>query len=372
MSCTKTGLFAAMPNERFLELLIKQLTADISKDELAELQDLLAAEEANRWQYEIFKDYWKPDEQHYLDSDQMFRKIRSSISLPEKETQIFHIEKKRNKNLYRWTTIAAVLLAGIFVFGFYKLQLSKSNNPAADLQVTATKSSQKSIITLTDGTRVTLNSESRLSYPVNFSGATREVYLSGEGFFDVHKDHKHPFIIHTAKMAVKVLGTAFNVRAYPNDQVSETTLIRGSIEVTLADRPSDRIILKPKEKLIVKNYSSKTPISGKTNLPNIANDSTPGTQYALTSLTYFKKQDTLVVETSWLNNKLVFRNDDFTTIAQKMQRWYGVNIIFENAELKNYRFTGIFEKETIAQAFDALRIIQKFHYKVDKSNVYIY
>src|ERR1019366_6846207 len=103
----------------------------------------------------------------------------------------------------------------------------------------------KSKIVLSDGSVVTLNSETTLRYPAEFNGQTREVYLDGEAFFDVAKDHKHPFIVHAGKMNVRVLGTAFNIKSYANDATSETTLIRGAIEVTMSDRPSDRIILKP-------------------------------------------------------------------------------------------------------------------------------
>jgi transmembrane sensor len=167
---------------------------------------------------------------------------------------------------------------------------------------------------LPDGTSVTLNSESTLRYPAAFTGQTREVTLTGEAFFDVIKDHEHPFIIHTDKMNVKVLGTAFDVKSYPNDAVSETTLIRGAIEVTLKDRPSDRIILKPKEKLIVTNDAATIK---KTQGKGAVNDTTPAAQYVLTSLSYIRQNDSTVSETSWINNRFAFDDDNFATLAKK-------------------------------------------------------
>ncbi|MGZ3752815.1 MAG: FecR family protein, partial [Mucilaginibacter sp.] len=320
----------------------------------------------------FFKDYWKQKDQHYANSELMFNKIRARIGVDETSDNVVELPKVKKRYIL-WRSIAAVLMITLCCVALYKLRVrseEKVTERFAGLENTTTKPQTRSIITLTDGTKVTLNSESTLKYPASFNGKTREVYLVGEAFFDVHKDHQHPFIIHTGKMNIRVVGTAFNVKAYPNDITSETTLIRGMIEVTLNDRPSDRIILKPKEKLILKNNQV---YPGKPSLHVAeASENAVLPQYTLTTLTYFKSQDTSVVETSWLKNRLIFRNEDFATLAERMQRWYGVNIIFKNDEVKLYRFNGIFEKETINQALDALQITEKFHYKIDKSNVLIY
>jgi len=255
---------------------------------------------------------------------------------------------------------------------------SKFTKPVSQTLVTTENSWQnkttikreKSTIVLTDGTRITLNSQSSLRYPATFTGKTREVYLSGEAFFDVQKDHEHPFIIHAEKMDIKVLGTAFNVKSYPNDPQSETTLIRGAIEVTLNDRPSDHIILKPSEKLIVKNKLFE-PVRKNTTKINPA-ETNMGMQYVLTTFTRLQPDDSTVVETSWVKNKLVFRDESFSGLASRMERWYGVDIKFKNDALKQYRFSGIFENERINEALDALRMTENFNYKIKNNTVYIY
>jgi ferric-dicitrate binding protein FerR (iron transport regulator) len=96
------------------------------------------------------------------------------------------------------------------------------------------------------------------------------------------------------------------------------------------------------------------------------------TKYALTNLTYFKSNDTTIVETSWVGNKLVFKDENFGELANQMERWYGVKIKFKNDNLKDYHFTGIFEKESVLQAMSALQMIEPFHYKVKNESVYIY
>jgi ferric-dicitrate binding protein FerR (iron transport regulator) len=221
---------------------------------------------------------------------------------------------------------------------------------------------------MSDGTVITMNAATTLKYPDSFATGIREVYLDGEAYFDVAKDPQRPFIIHADKMNIRVLGTSFNIKSYPTEQQSEATLIKGSIEVTLNDRPSDRIILKPREKLIVQNNT----ILKKQTAAAPKDSASKGTRYSLTNLTYFRNKANTVVETSWVDNKLVFSNEDFTQLSGQLERWYGIHMEFADDKVKDYRFTGLFEKETLSEALDALRMIEHFNYKIRNSTVYIF
>src|SRR5688500_5127566 len=120
---------------------------------------------------------------------------------------------------------------------------------------------------------------SKLTYNQNFLDSTREVQLTGEAYFDVvpavsqTTGQRIPFIIHTSSIDVKVLGTAFNVRSYPGEKTTETALIHGSVEVTLHNSPDKKIILKPKEKLVVLN--DDTAEDNNAVAPNNAADNAP-------------------------------------------------------------------------------------------------
>lgn len=362
-----------MVNDRFIELLSKKLADEISPEELLEFNYLLGADD-HLQRYHLLKDYWVSGEEEHANTGQLFNKLRAAINEAEPPAQIVDYidnNKKKIGRIYSLGAVAALLLA-FLSFGIYKYIIKSGfQSGKSTLELTETPSREKSKITLSDGTVVTLNSETTLKYPMDFSGKTREVYLNGEAFFDVAKDHEHPFIVHTGKMSIRVLGTAFNVKSYQNDVTSETTLIRGAIEVTLSDRPSDRIILKPNDKLVLKNTVPKKHIRSRRIVPYLRDDST-GTSYALTNLTYFKANDTTVVETSWVNNKLLFKDEDFGELANKMERWYGVKIKFKNEEVKDYRFTGVFENESVSQALSALQLIEQFSYKIKKETIYIY
>ncbi|WPV01281.1 FecR family protein [Mucilaginibacter sp. cycad4] len=365
-----------MGNDKFIELAGKKLSNEISSDENNEFQRCLANDASLREQYEALSAYWKHSDTQYADNALSFQKIKSKIKAQEVTEPAMAITPiKKSAIHYLWRAAAAIVLIAGCSYLFYSKKVSSGKEIASTTsgawQNKNTSARDKSTIVLTDGTRITLNSQSSLRYPTKFTGKTREVYLSGEAFFDVHKDHEHPFIIHTEKMNIKVLGTAFNVKSYPNDPSSETTLIRGAIEVTLDDRPSDRIILKPTEKLIVKKGSFTTIRKNPAKL-SPAMDSSAGTQYVLTSFTRLHQDDSAVLETSWTENKLIFRDENFADLAARMERWYGVEIKFKNDEMKKYRFTGTYEKETITQALDALRITEDFHYKIKNSIIYIY
>jgi ferric-dicitrate binding protein FerR (iron transport regulator) len=365
-----------MVNERFIELLTKKLSDEIDAGELEEFNFLIANDEACRQQNSFFKNYWVTNEEQYSNTDLMFQRILSKIEVPEPVTIEQEAEATQNSFTNRGILLFLRGMAAIFIAAaligclYYFIGYNTKNVMLSGLQQKNTPSRTKSKIYLSDGSVVTLNSETTLKYPPSFKGATREVYLTGEAFFDVAKDHQHPFIVHAGNMSIKVLGTAFNVKSYKNDIASETTLIRGAIEVTLADRPSDRIILKPNEKLILKSSTFKKHISRR-NLIAQTPDSAK-TSYALTNLTYLKPNDTTVVETSWVNNRLTFKDEDFTEIANKMERWYGIKIKFKKSDIKDYRFTGVFEKETVTQALKALQLIEPFSYKYKNETVYIY
>lgn len=376
-----------MENERFLLLSARKLAGEATGKELLELNELLENNSLFREKYLLFNAYWENNGavNSAAAIEAAFRETLSKIDLlPEPEMETRHPSLRRPTELPlrvpgglfflfpKLMKVAAMLLlvagATYFAYTFYKAK--KINVPTTGQLVwneKQTPNGVKSAIILPDNSKVTLNANSKISYPRVFSGRYREVYLSGEAFFDVTKNARQPFIIHTQKLTVKVLGTSFDVKAYPEDSVTEATLIRGSIEVTLKDRPFDKLILKPKEKLVVLNATG-------------AELTTPGTPVArirspkllLTDITYFSAADSAIMETSWVNNKLVFRDESFENLAGRMERWYGVSIQFGNGEVKKYRFTGIFENENVKEVLNALRLTENFNYRINGDNILIY
>ncbi len=166
-------------------------------------------------------------------------------------------------------------------------------------------------LTLSDGTTVKLNSKSSLRYPINFEGDTREVSLEGEGYFKVTKSDK-PFIVNTNKMNIKVYGTQFNVMAYKDEDIIQTTLVEGKVGITSkSNGKPQEYILKPNE---IASY-------------NIVNNDI--------------KINTVDVNNyiSWIDGMFIFEDIDLATIMRKLSRWYDFEIFYMNDEVKEYRFS---------------------------------
>ena len=167
-------------------------------------------------------------------------------------------------------------------------------------------------VVLADGTKVWLNSASRLIYPQSFMGKERRVVLSGEAFFDVAHDAERPFIVETSRMNVKVLGTRFNVNDYDDNEEVSTTLVNGSVEIVSGDQQVFRLV--------------------------------PGEQAYGKENELEKREVNVRLYTSWIDGKFLFNNTELEEIAKQISRWYDVEIFFSSENVKKVRFTGAIVK----------------------------
>lgn len=222
---------------------------------------------------------------------------------------------------------------------------------------------------LPDGSTVLLNGGSTLSITPAFNQVNREVSLEGEAYFDVAQNAGKPFVIQAGDMCVKVLGTTFNVKAYPQDKTLETVLIRGSVEVTLKDLPRSNVILKPQQKIVIERPAKKE--------GGIQDSVIHSNHYGMANGKVAVKNvqlladDSTVMETSWTMNRLVFDNETLAVVATKIERWYGVKVQIDPAIADTYTFTGIFENESIQQMLKALQLSLPFHYKLEDKTLFI-
>jgi ferric-dicitrate binding protein FerR (iron transport regulator) len=336
--------------DRFSELLAKELAGALSPEEAKELRSMLD-DETLKDRYALLQLYLRDNDAAGTEDDALFAKIQTRISSQEAPAAE---PGTGSQTRFYWkaASIAAVLLLiSSLMFVFYFLDLTSNKQ-------VATQRASKRTIRLDDGTKVVLNADSKLVYPESFTGKNREVTLIGEAYFDVTKDAERPFIIHTEKMDVRVLGTAFNVKSYPEDKFTEATLIHGKIEVTLKDRPTDRITLSPNEKLTIKNE----PVDA------------AGDHYhdeTLAQITHLKKTDSHIAETSWMYDRIEFRNETFQDIARKLERTYDVRIRFQNDSLAGLKFTGSFEKEPVTNVLQALSLLEHFSFSMDGDEIVI-
>lgn len=333
-----------MTDQRFTELLGKQLAGEISPDESIELKSILADNAALKKEHDVLLTYFESETVEDENIDPVFERIKSQINIPGESNLIV----RKGKSSYTWLKIAAVLAIALAAVLLYNRGNIFSTQP--DLLSVQTKAAEVKTIVLADGSTVKINAGSSLKYPARFKNDTREVYLSGEAFFEVQKDAAHPFIVHTEQLAIKVLGTQFDVKAYKNDTFTETTLIRGKVSVSLENNSDQTFILKPNDKFILSNGKG-----------------------SVSQLTLFNGSGAdKIVETAWLNHELIFKNNRFDEVAKLFERWYGIKVNFKEPELKAIQFTGHFEKESLTEALNVLKLIENFNYSVKGKNVYIY
>jgi transmembrane sensor len=371
------------------QLVAKMLAGEASEQELEELGHLLRNNPELHYPLQTITGLWRhcdPDEQKRAEeafSRHLDRMAALSVDYGASDTTK-QTPSKRNRRLITLigSALGVAVVTGLFL---YRSSSAPQKIPTIPVQVSevATRNGTRTNLYLPDGTRVWLNAGSRITYDKIFgtsnnssgsnnragSSASREVNLTGEAFFDVAHDPSRPFIIHTKRIDIKVLGTSFNVKSYPSDKTTETILIHGSIEVAIRNKANKKIILRPNEKLVVDNEDSTT-LQRHINM-HPATNAAEHPPVIIQKPTYEHTTGTMV-ETSWVNDRLIFQEEGFGELAKQMERWYGVTINFAKPELQTMQFTGSFRQETIQQALDALTLTAAFNYTISGTQINIY
>lgn len=284
------------------------------------------------------------------------------VALPEKG-------KKKYRLLLYAGGVAASLLLIVMVSYFRnsKQQSTLAETPVPTQLIYTSLPGERKSFQLPDGSTVLLNSGSTIEVSEGFNEADREISLAGEAYFNVAHNAQKPFIIHTNNINVKVLGTEFDVKAYPEDKTTETVLIRGSVEVTLHAKPEEKIILKPHHRLVIQN--ELVPVKKAPDSLVIAAKIIPE-KIKMFNVT-INARDSTVLETSWTDNRLNFSDETLAEVATKLERWYGVKVSVDKDIAQKYKFTGIFENETINETLKALQLSLFFHYRIEDGKILI-
>ncbi len=262
---------------------------------------------------------------------------------------------------------AAVFVSAFAVAWFANSMLQKTDqNYQGIFQNIEVPYGSKTRIELPDGSMVTLNSGSRLKYENGLGKGSRTVYLTGEAYFDIKKDEKRPFYVNTSGIKIKVLGTSFNVKAYPEEKTVETTLITGKVEIFKSGEKTGQTpmaVLVPGQKAVFDKAMGKQVAE--------AREEAKEESQKLPASIQVEKVVYPELTTGWKDNQLVFDNERFEELIIKIERWYDVEVELDNTELKNARFSGKFDKETIEQAMKALTLVTSFHYEIEKNQIKI-
>ena len=316
----------------------KYLENACTKQELEEFWKLMAELSDEDLIETDLKRLWKESEgkdqpAEIVDWDAAYVRLQQKIE--DQKPDYARVISIRRNYLLKIAVAASLLIC----IGLAYLVFRES--PSVELMQQAQNNATFQTIRLPDGTTVTLNRKSKLSYPVRFNGPTREVYLTGEAFFDVAHNKDKPFMVHTGIYVTKVLGTAFNIRAYDADVDVSVTVTRGKVQVQNDKDPHKKSlgVLLPGEQLTINKISAAATLV-RTNV------------------------DTVL---EWKNDDLNFENVTFERAAQIFSRHYGIPIQFKNQTLLNCRFTGDFNNDNIAQALDVVCALTNATWRKDEN-----
>lgn len=248
-------------------------------------------------------------------------------------------EKKKTVTHYLRTSIKIAAVVAMLAFILHKEYQEYRLEHSTEMQVMTVPAGQRASLVLADGTTVWLNSNSILRYPAaGFHSKERKVLLEGEGYFEVAYDEKHPFIVETEKYNVRVLGTTFNVSAYPDSDLFETSLIEGKVTVYQPDTQNE-VTLQPNEKVETRD--------GK-----------------LCKETFTSDHAFL-----WRIGVYSFKNEPLEAVFKKLEQYYEVRIINKNIEIASRPCTGKFrQKEGIEHVVKVLQKYVGFDYTLDEEN----
>lgn len=270
-------------------------------------------------------------EMEQFNSFEALKKINTRISNQEKTKWWIPLQR-----------IAAILLLPLLIYsGYISIRNASTNRQHEERVVMKTISSRQGMVTqfdLADGTKVWLNSGSVLQFPNSFTGDMREVKLTGEAFFKVAKNEKQPFRVHAKDLDIEVLGTSFNVVSYEDEQQAEVILVEGKVKLSAENEQLKKEfgVLRPGQRAV---YSEDT--------RNVEAQEVAVEKYI-----------------AWRDGNLLFRDDKMEDVAKRLSRWFNVEIIISDPEIKSYAYKATFRNENLSQVLNLLKISAPIDYQI--------
>lgn len=324
-------------------LLARYLADEVSPDERRTVDDWIAATDANqrmfdqirhRWLHSVLLNKTAPSSDSAAVWDRYVAPhLPTGQEIPVRPLAVF----RQRLGWLTWPMAAAT--AGLLLYAGYRQFIPELTAP----QVAATTTvGSRAMLTLPDGSRVWLNADSKLEYPKTFAGPLREVRLTGEAFFDVTHNPKQPFVIRLATASIRVLGTSFNVRAYPGDGTVKTTVVTGRVAF-IANKPVSGQRAAAADTLFI--------------LPN--HHVTQAVQTGAVA----EEPVVAANETAWKDNRLVFEQTPLREVAQTLERWYGLPVYLEGG-IDNCPLTATFSGQSLGDVLDLISRTGRFTSKL--------
>ncbi len=310
------------------EDILKLVTGNLPREEKKKVVAEIHARKENKEIFKKVKISWaflsSTRKLNNYEIENAYLKFQEKIS-GKKRRQIPTI-----KIVFKYAAIIVFLISLTTIYYTNKQQFNRTDTKKKLSYISfITENGQRSKVVLPDSSIVWLNSGTTLSYPSNFSEQHRKVSLNGQAFFQIYHKENSPFSVHANGLIVNVLGTKFDVNAYPENDKIAVMLESGKIELAHEGLESFSYTMQPGEKATY----------------NIANK-------ALT-LNYADAS----IYSSWKDGKLIFRNESMKNVVEKLKRWYNINIDITDEEVYNSIFSGTIQNESYEEIFRYIEIV---------------
>ncbi|HEX3006481.1 MAG TPA: FecR domain-containing protein [Bacteroidales bacterium] len=345
------------------DIIIRFLSGETNPEENHLLSSWVNESTENKSYFNSVRDIW-------LSTSQISQSISLS-SFKQKDTDAEGTYKQGTTALNTWLKVAAILTMAIISGTLVYKQFSGNQRiPSGPIAVEATLGS-RAITTLPDGTKVWLNSGSKLVYDNEYNNKTRKVQLTGEAYFSVVTNPSRPFIVQTGKINIKAVGTKFNVKAYPEDGSIVTTLESGKVIIEGKDNQNKDFVLKMKPREVVTYLKDKTSVPKKSyRATEDKNAQTTGPVETEQHLIKTEKVNTQLF-TSWKDTRWIIEEQKLGDLARDFERRYNIKIQFGSPAAEQFHFSGILENETIEQIMNIMRHTIPIKYKIEKGIINI-
>lgn len=319
--------------EEIGRLIARYLAQEASEEESARLRYWLQDSAENRLYFHQVRNIW--------DASQKNTRLEEIDATAALNSIIKRISAKQNKNILwkQWQKVAAILMIPMLAGNILWFLVTKNNagNSTPVYNEVYAAFGTRSALKLADGTQVWLNSGSRLKYPDRFKGKKREVFLSGEAYFEVMSDPSKPFVVTTSSLVITATGTIFNIKDYDSKPGAETILVSGKVSVgRKSEYIKNEILsrLNPGERLLFEKQTQR---------------------FTIDQVDTYKY-------TAWKDGKLIFRNDPLRNVVERISQIYNVDIELQGDALQDYRYRATFQDESLEEILRLLALSSPVNY----------
>lgn len=321
------------------ELLLKYISGQAANDEMKLVQEWILSSNQNQKEFSRIKNIWiLSGLENEIDP------VRKQVGIQQTLVKVRGLNRRKQLKEHRlaWGKYAALLMLTIIISGTVGYFISGQKHPDGGFVEVIAAKGERSQIVLPDGSKVELNSGSKLQFEPAFRSEKRVVTLDGEAFFQVAHQASRPFIVRTSKLDVEVLGTVFNVSSYANEAEITTFLKSGKVRIKTEN--GQQVMLEPSQ---AADFNKE---SGKIKVVDL--------------------NSTYLVD--WTRGLLTMKDETIESLSKKLERKFNVSILFGDEEVKTHRYTGSIKDEELDTILEALKFSSSVSYTKQEGQLILY